>query len=152
MRKILGVIAVAGLAVALAAGPAFAHECYNASRSAKGNAQIAAHSPSFATFDEVAMFFLTSPQDEGGPGLCEAGAQFVIDQVHAAVDAGTLDFDPNIVVSMRVVQAGGIDHSPSARAQSNLTNGKGIDHLADDPALGAFLGEVIPEAFGQCTV
>ncbi len=152
MRKILGVVAVAALAVALAAGPAFAHECYNASRSVNGNTQIAAHSPSFSTFDEVAMGFLTSPPEEGGPGLCTAGAQQVIDEVHAAVEAGTLDFDVSIVVSNRTVQAGGIDHSPSARAQSNLTNGTGIDHLADNPALGAFLGEHIGPAFGQCIV
>ena len=92
MRKFLGVVAVAGLAVALAAGPAFAHECYNTSRSTKGNQQIAAHSPSFVTFDAVAMGFLTGPPEEGGPGLCEAGAQWLIDQIHAASQAGTLDF------------------------------------------------------------
>jgi len=152
MRKILGVVAVAGLAVALAAGPAFAHECYNTSRSTKGNTQIAAHSPSFVTFDAVAMGFLTGPPEEGGPGLCEAGAQWLVDQSHAASEAGTLDFDPSIVVSIRVTQAGGIDHSPSARAAANLSNGTGIDHLAENAALNAFIGENIGAAFGQCPV
>jgi hypothetical protein len=145
MRKFLAAAAVAGLAVAVMAGPASAHECYNTSRSAKGNAQIAAHSPSFVGFDAVAMGFLTQEV-----GLCDAGAQSLLVQLHAAVDAGTLDFDPGVVVSIRVTQAGGIDNSPNARAQSNLVNGKGIDHLADNPALNEFLGEHIPDAFGLC--
>src|SRR5881397_684624 len=129
MRKLLAVVAVAGFAVAVAAGPAFAHECYNTNRSAQGNSQIAAHSPSFVTFDESAMGFLTEEV-----GLCDAGAQWLIDQIHAAADAGTLDFDPNVVVSIRATQAGGIDHSPSETAQSNLANGQGIDHLAENVA------------------
>jgi hypothetical protein len=145
MRKFLAAAAVAGLAVAIMAGPASAHECYNTNRAAQGNAQVAAHSPSFATFDESAMGFLTEEV-----GLCEAGAQWLIDQIHAAATAGTLDFDPDVVVSIRATQAGGIDHSPSARATANLANGKGIDHLAENVALNDFVGENIPAAFGQC--
>jgi hypothetical protein len=147
MRKFLAAAAVAGLTVAIMAGPASAHECYNTNRSSQGNSQIAAHSPSFTTFDESAMGFLTEEV-----GLCEAGAQWLIDQLHAAADAGTLDFDPNVVVSIRATQAGGIDNSPNARAQSNLANGKGIDHLAENVALNEFLAANIPAAFGQCVV
>jgi hypothetical protein len=145
MKKFLATTAMAGLAVLLAAGPALAHECYNASRSAQGNTQIAAHSPSFATFNESAFGFLTSPE---GPGLCDAGAQWLVDQIDA--NAASFGFDPNVVVSTRVVQAGGIDHSPSAAAQKNLSNGKGIDHLGENEALNAFIGANIGEAFSHC--
>jgi hypothetical protein len=153
MRKILGVVAVAGLAVALAAGPAFAHECYNASRSVKGNTAIAAHSPSFFTFDDAAMGFFTDPfvpDGSGGLGLCTEGAQWLLDQIHANADA--VGFDASIVISGRVVQASGIDHSPSARAQANLANGKGIDHLGENAALNEFIMANFEQAMEQCPV
>ena len=94
------------------------------------------------------MFFLTDP--DIGPGLCPAGAQQVIDEIHAAVDAGTLAVDTSVVIGAHSTQAGGIDNSPSARAESNVTNVKGIDHLADNAELGAFLGASIPPAFAVC--
>ncbi len=134
-------------AVLLVAGPAAAHECYNASRSDTGNQQIAAHSPSYETFDESAMGFFTSP---GGLGLCPAGAQYLLDQVHAAAALPGSGIDVNWVVSNRSVQAGGIDHSPSARAQGNLANGAGIDHLAENAALGAVIGANVETAAGMC--
>jgi hypothetical protein len=148
MRKLLAAVGVAGLIVALAAGAASAHECYNASRSAQGNAQIAANSNGHITFDEVLMFFLTD--NTNGPGLCPAGAQVVIDEVEAAAAAGTLAVDTSVVIGANSTQAGGIDNSPNARAKANLSNGKGIDHLADNAALGAFLGEHIPDGFAAC--
>ena len=148
MKKLFATLAVSGLAVVLGAGPAFAHECYNASRSAQGNAQIAAHSPSFATFNDSAIGFLTSPPPDG-PGLCLVGAQWLVAQVDA--NAASIGFDPNIVISIRVVQASGIDHSPSAAAQSNLSNGKGIDHLGENAELNQFIGDNIGAAFAQCS-
>jgi hypothetical protein len=148
MKRLFATMAVSGLAVVLAAGPAFAHECYNASRSTNGNTQIAAHSPSFVAFNDVALGFLTSPPPDG-PGLCMAGAQWLVGQLDA--NAASIGFDPTIVVSIRVVQAGGIGNSPSARAQSNLSNGKGIDHLAENAALNEFIGENIGAAFAQCS-
>ena len=147
MRKILGSVVVAGLAVALAAGPAFAHECYNASRATKGNTSIAEHSPAFMTFNDVVYGFLTSTE-EGGPGLCPAGAQWLVDQIDA--NATTIGVDTTWVVSNRTVQAQGIDHSPSAQAQSNLSNGTGIDHLGENAGLLQFIFDNIGTAFGQC--
>jgi len=146
--KKLSLSATGALAVVLLiAGPAVAHECYNASRSATGNQQIAAHSPSFNTLDETLFGFLTSPE---GFGLCPAGAQYMVDQVHAAAALPGSGIDLTWVVSNRTVQAGGIDHSPSARAGANLTNGTGIDHLAENAALGAVLGANIGTAAGMC--
>ena len=137
---------IGGLAaVVLAAGPVAAHECYNASRSDTGNQQIAAHSPSYDTFDETAMGFFTF-----GLGLCPAGAQYLLDQVHVAAALPDSGIDLNWVVSNRSVQAGGIDHAPSARAGQNLTNGAGIDHLAENAALSAVIEANIGTAAGMC--
>ena len=66
-------------------------------------------------------------------------------------NAASIGFDPNIVISIRVVQASGIDHSPSAAAQSNLSNGKGIDHLGENAELNQFIGDNIGAAFAQCS-
>ena len=147
LRK-LSLSATGALAVVLLiAGPAAAHECYNASRSANGNQQIAAHSPSFNTFDESAYGFFSSPD---GLGLCPAGAQYLLDQVHAAAAQPGSGIDLTWVISNRTVQAGGLDHSPSARAAANLTNGTGIDHLGENAALGAVIGANIGTAAGMC--
>jgi hypothetical protein len=146
-RKLAISVTGALAAVLLAAGPAAAHECYNASRSDTGNQQIAAHSPSYVTFDESALGFFTAPE---GLGLCPTGAQYLLDQVHAAAALPGSGIDINWVVSIRALQAGGIDHSPSANAQGNLTNGTGIDHLAENAALGAVIGANVETAAGMC--
>jgi hypothetical protein len=148
LRKFPMAVMGAMAAVLLVAGPAAAHECYNASRSDTGNQQLAAHSPSYSTFDETALGFFTAPD---GLGLCPAGAQYLLDQVHVAAAQPDSGLDLNWVISNRTVQAGGIDHSPSARAQANLTDGKGIDHLAENAALGAVIGANIATAAGMCS-
>ena len=79
-KTMMGAVGVSA-AVALMAAPAFAHECYNASRSDTGNVQIGAHSPAFNTLDEVAMEFFSSPD---GLGLCPAGAQYLLAQLDDA--------------------------------------------------------------------
>jgi hypothetical protein len=148
LRKFPMAVMGAMAAVLLVAGPAAAHECYNASRSDTGNQQLAAHSPSYSTFDETALGFFTAPD---GLGLCPAGAQYLLDQVHVAAAQPDSGLDLNWVISNRTVQAGGIDNSPSARAQANLTDGKGIDHLAENAALGAVIGANIATAAGMCS-
>jgi hypothetical protein len=145
MRKLLVTTAIAGMAIVLGSGPAFAHECYNASRSAQGNTSIAAHSQSFATFDASAFEFLTDPT---GIGLCDAGANWLIDQLNA--NAASLGISDTTVVFERTTQAKGIDNSPNPRAQANLSNGKGVDHLGENVALNEFIGANIGPAFGQC--
>ncbi len=139
--SVVGAVAV----VVLVAAPAAAHECYNASRSTTGNQQIAAHSPAYDTFDETALGFFTF-----GLGLCPTGAQYLLDQVHAAAALPGSGIDLAWVVSNRTTQAGGIDHSPSARAGENLMDGKGIDHLAENAALGEVIGANIGTAGGMC--
>ena len=62
--------ASAGVLLVAGAGSAFAHECYNAKRSANGNAG-AAGSAGWNTFAEDAAFFF--------PGLCAAGVEILAD-------------------------------------------------------------------------
>jgi hypothetical protein len=141
MRKFLASAAIAGLALIVTATPALAHECYNASRSAKGNEQIAAHSNAFVPFDAVAFGFFVDP---GGLGLCAPGAVYLLEQIEAS------DFDTSIVVSIKALQSGGVGNSPSDRAAANLSNGKGIDHLEFNEELGALIGANIDAAFAIC--
>jgi len=148
MKKLLAAIALVGLAMVLASSPAFAHECYNASRSATGNASIAAHSPSYISLSDAALDFFTTPPPDG-LGLCDAGASWLLDQIDA--NAASLGVSSNTQISIRVVQAGGIDHSPNARAQANQSNGKGVDHLGENSALNAFIGANFAEASAQCS-
>jgi hypothetical protein len=145
MRKLMVTTAIAGMALVLGAGPAFAHECYNASRSAQGNTSIAAHAPTFQTFNNSAFMLLTDPE---GPGLCDAGANWLIGQIDA--NAASLGISDTTVVFMQTTQAQGIDNSPNERAHANLSNGKGVDHLAENVALNDFIGANIGAAFGQC--
>src|SRR4051794_7670546 len=78
--RLLVSVGVGVVAATLMAGPAFAHECYNTSRSAQGNQSIAAHAPTYVTFHDAAYAFLTDPE---GPGLCDAGANYLIGLVDA---------------------------------------------------------------------
>jgi hypothetical protein len=146
IRKIMATVAMGGVVAALAAAPAFAHECYNTSRSAQGNASIAAHSPSYVTFAEIAHEFLTTDPD--GPGVCEAGAQFLLGVL--ADNADAIGLPANAVISIRTVQAGGIGHNKETPAVKNLSDGKGIDHLEQNTAIDELLGANIGDAFALC--
>jgi hypothetical protein len=130
----------------LMGGPAFAHECYNTSRSSQGNQSIAAHAPTYATFNDVAFEFLTEAAE--GPGLCDAGANYLIGLVDA--NAASLGISADTVVFMKTVQSGGVGHKKDVPAIKVLSNGKGIDHLEENTALDDFLGAHIGEAFALC--
>src|SRR5229473_321936 len=113
-KTMMGTVGV-GVAVALMAAPAFAHECYNVSRSDTGNVQIGAHSPSFDTLAEVAMGFFSSPAPDG-LGLCPAGAQYLLGQLEAAAALPGSGIDMTWVISNRTVQASGLDNTTNPRA------------------------------------
>ena len=140
LRKVALSVTGAVAALILVAGPAAAHECYNASRSTTGNQQIAAHSPSYSTFDETVLGFATSSE---GLGLCPAGAQYLLDQLHAAAGQPGSGIDLNWVVSNRTVQAGGLENTSSPSAQQNLSNGKGVDHLGENPEIAKKIHEAV---------
>jgi hypothetical protein len=147
LRKLSAAVAFAGVLVALAAGPASAFDCYNASRSTQGNTAIAANSPAFMTFNEAAFGFLTAPPPEG-PGLCPDGANWLIGQLDA--NAASLGLSDTIVISAVTVQAQGLFRVSNATATGNQSNGKGIDHLDANVALNDFINANIGTAFGMC--
>jgi hypothetical protein len=147
LRKLFVTVAAVGALVALAAGPAAAFDCYNTSRSDQGNASLAAHSPAFMTFDQAAFGFLTSPPPDG-PGLCDAGAQWMIDQLNA--NLASFGLTDTTMISAVTVQAQGLFHVSNDRASANQSNGKGVDHLDANQALNDFIGAHLAAAFTHC--
>jgi hypothetical protein len=147
LRKMALAAAVAGALIALAAGPASAFDCYNTNRSAQGNTSIAANSPAFMTFNQAAFGFLTSPPPDG-PGLCTAGATWMVGQLDA--NLASFGLTDTTVISAVTVQAQGLFHVSNPTASGNQSNGKGIDHLDSNTALNAFIGANLPTAFALC--
>lgn len=90
----VGVVGLFGLT----AGAAFAHECFNASRSAQADQQLAAHSNGhydFQTWQLFALFAGTPCDPTGGPCLP------VPEDVQPLIDAQTSGaLDPNLVVGV----------------------------------------------------
>ena len=130
MRK-RSVVAAAGVATALALAlgtPASAFECFNASRSAKGNA-AAAGSEALISAEE----FLS-----GVVGLCPDGVDHVISGLQAQ------DFDTSFLINGHTVMASGLE----GKHEDKLHDGSGIDHLSEDFIAAA--DALIGEAFGLC--
>ena len=132
LRRIGLVFTGVTLSIVLAAGPAFAFECYNANRSAQGNAS-AAGAPALASFFEI----LTDPEVVG---LCPAGAEFVISEV------GELGFRTDVLINFRTLMAGGLVRNGTG--ETKLHDGKGIDHLSEE--FFAAVDPLIGQGFGIC--
>jgi len=135
-RKISLAAVGAGVLVALTAGPAAAHECIVANRSAQGNASVAAHSSAWegVSLDRVLTEFIGVPQD-------------VADCV--VTNSSTFGIPTSFVLGGK--QAVGQDgviagHNPNMAARGLATNGKGIDHAEDlyGPALFAAIESCMP--------
>ncbi len=99
MRVRLAAVAVGVVGLfALTAGAAFAHECFNASRSAQADQMLAQHSNGhydFQTWQLFALFAGTPCDPTGGPCLpVPSGVQPLLD----AQTSGALD--PNTVVGV----------------------------------------------------
>lgn len=121
IRRTLIVIGAALLALALAATAAFAHECYNASRSDTGNAN-AEKGQALSSFDELL--------DE----LCPEGDAIV----QSWVDDNDFDTE-GILVNVNALMGGGAAHQGK-----KTTDGHDIDYLPDG------LSAAIGQAFGTC--
>ena len=116
------------LAAALvgAATPAFANDCYNASRSAQGNAQAGAHSPNWWSIPE----FLSA---QG----CVADAQ------QLAAVMSVVNADPNVPAGFTMYFNPTQPHElASGTSLANSVNGKGIDHSDDNGVLNALIGDL----------
>jgi hypothetical protein len=131
--------AVGGLAVVvLSAAPAFAHECFVASRSAQGDASAGAHS---AAWDEVPLHtvlteFIQLPQP-----------------LASCVEANAATFGiPTSFVfgGKQAVGQGGViaANNKNMQAKGLSSNGNGIDHGEDayGPAISAAPEPAIPRA------
>ena len=126
IRKTLAAGALAGAIVGVAAVPAFANDCYNASRSLQGNTQAAAHSPNWWSIPEfvTAMGCVSSDQ--------ELAALMSVVNADPAIPAGfTMYFNPT---SPHVLASG----APLA----NVVNGTGIDHSDDTGVLNALITDL----------
>jgi hypothetical protein len=108
------------LTLTLSGSTAFAFECYNASRSAKGNA-AAAKSPALVSAHEALTEFC---------GLTDEQAAGVIDEL------ANQGFKTDFLINFRALMAGGLEKN--GKGGELLHNGKGIDHLS-----GEFFGALI---------
>ena len=131
----LPVLVLGGIAVvALTAGPALAHECFVANRSAQGNASVGAHSAAWSavSLDTVLTQFIGVPQP-------------VADCVVA--HAGDFGLPTSFVFGgKQAVGQGGViaENNPNFAAKGLSSNGQGIDHAEDvyGAAIGVHMGKV----------
>ena len=159
MKLKMVVASVAGVvALGMTAGPALA-DCVNASRPDKANVQILAHSPTLSpdacpygaitpctphlTLDNLLLLEFGLPASVVGPlglGLCPQGAQYLVDQIHAAAALPGSGIDLTWVVGGEALQSGGQLNASNPRVQQNLSNGKGIDLLGANLGLATLIG------------
>ena len=126
-RTLATAVAVVGIA-GLGAGPALAHECFVANRSAQGDAAVSAHSAAWFTLTPEVIF--------GGIfGLTG-------DALTCAVDAW--NSDPSlpsylVVGGKQAVGQGGVIAENNPNFVTGLaSDGKGIDHAEDVYGAAAF--------------
>ena len=132
IRRIATTAGATAAIVGLTAGPALAHECFVASRSAQGNAAVGAHS---AAWQEVSLDTILT-QYIGVPT-----------NVATCVEANAAQFGiPSTFVfgDKQAQGQGGViaENNPNMVAGRLADNGKGIDHAEDayGPAIGAAIG------------
>jgi hypothetical protein len=119
------------LVLAVSATAAFGFECYNASRSAQGNA-AAAGSDALETIADILA-------DPNIVGLCPAGVDHVVAGLE---DAG---FRTDVLINSHALMAGGLEKNGKT---DKLHDGKGIDHLSEE--FFAAVEPLIGEGFGIC--
>lgn len=114
-QKLIVAFAAAFLALFVSAS-AYAFECYNTQRSAKGNEAAGAHSQALLSLERI----LADPEIVG---LCPEGVEHVISGLD---DAG---FRTDVLISFRTLMAQGLEKSGH---EDQLHDGKGIDHLTEE--------------------
>ena len=117
-RRLIALVGTTTALLMLGTTGAFAHECYNASRSATGNAN-AVNGQALVSYDELLGL------------LCPAGA----DIVEAAVTANAFDADGILVNSNALMGAG-----------KQATDGQAIDYLP--PWFSESIGAAFGTCFG----
>jgi len=125
-RKVLLTGAIATGILGTAAVPAFANDCYNASRSVQGDTQAAANSPNWWSIPE----FVTTMG-------CVSG-----DQELAALMT-VVNADPNIPAGFTMYFNPTSPHElASGEPLANAVNGTGIDHSDDTGVLNALITDL----------
>jgi len=135
LRKSAVALGMSAVTIGATAGPAFAHECFVANRSAQGNAAVGAHSNAWeqVSLDTVLTAFIGLPQPVADCVEANAG-QFGIPSSFVFGDKQAAGQD-NVIAS----------NNPNMTAGNLSDNGKGIDHAED--VYGASIGAAI----GFCT-
>lgn len=124
-RKLMAAGSVVA-AVLGAATPAFANDCYNASRSVQGDTQAAAGSGVWWSIPE----FVTAIGCVSGPAQLDA-LMAVVNSDPNIPDGFTMYFNPNS------------PHELATNMPANLAvNGTGIDHSDDTGVLNALIGDL----------
>jgi hypothetical protein len=135
MRRIPLVAIGGGVIVMLTAGPAAAHECFVANRSAAGNAAVAAHSAAWA---EVSLEQILIEGIQVSPETADC----------VVANASQYGIPTSFVFGAKqAVGQGGViaEHNPNMQAKRLAANGKGIDHAEE------VYGEAVFRAIGDCS-
>jgi hypothetical protein len=137
-RLVLGAT-LASLATLSIAGAASAHECYNASRNAKADANAATNSQAWTWASEVLVTFVIPEIVGDVDGLTPeqlAEALSIIEEERAA---GVAVYDLDRALLTRTTAASG------AFGKAQSSDGRGIDHATEnleqfDPLIGHLIG------------
>ena len=124
IRRAMTVLGTTVVAMSLASSAAFAHECFNASRSDTGNAN-AENGQALSSIDELV-----------NEELCPEGALIVSEWLESNQE----EFDPDgILVQVNALMGGGAHHNGN-----KTTDGHDIDYLPEE------LTDAIGAAFRTC--
>ena len=137
-RLVLGAT-LASLATLSIAGAAAAHECYNASRTARADANVAANSQAWMWASEV-LVTLVIPEIVADPdGLTpeQLAEALAIIEAERAAGVGVYELDRALLT--RATAASG------AFGKAQSSDGRGIDHATEnleqfDPLIGHLIG------------
>lgn len=122
VNRALRASVLAALLIAVTAGTTLAHECFNASRSAQGNAG-ATHSANWTTESVAGLFFAI--HQFGIPGVTEAlSPEEAAVAYEAALDMG-VPAEVTIFTGKHTIGANGTAFTEGGKA----SNGRGIDHF-----------------------
>jgi hypothetical protein len=138
-RLVLG-IALAGVATLSLAGVATAHECYNASRSAKADANAASKSAAWVWSSEILLRFVIPFEILSDPdGLTEEQLAEALAIVEAERAAGVEVYALDRALLSTATAASGAYGMPQS------SDGRGIDHATlnleqFDPLVGHLIG------------
>lgn len=127
---------VAFVALLSSAAPAFAHECFNASRSDKGNAG-AGGSHAWFTLSIADILGGCISDEEGECILVEGEPVFAFEGAaldQALEDAAGAGVPESVTIHTTSLAAKGVDDT------YHTGDGKGIDHLFDAEWIGALIG------------